>query len=496
MKTHIIHLENHDNVVSISDKLSWGKAKRVLLVYPSSGRIILRKIDLLMIQREAQKLGFSIGLVSIPYDLRKLATELDIPFFKSITDAQRRIWKKRNRVKLSIETRKHKDLIKPGFSGKLNKTEVQSNDWIRLSFFSLGVLAVLLLTILFVPSAVIHLNLIDKMQSIQIHVTASEYAKEVNLSGTVPSYKISITVEGNKQLPVTSQTKVPDKPATGLVRFTNLSEDMLLIPTGTIVTQLNNSSIRFETMQRGEILAGIGKTIDLPIHALTSGITGNLEANTIGSVLGDLGIKLTVTNLEATSGGTDRVTMMATEEDRRNLFDKLESQLRLQAIKETQDNLANGDISFDDSIYIEEILKEEYIPAKNQPGEQLSLHLKITYSIKYAEFSDLLKLATPALKSKIPEGFVAVNQIIKIESLEQPVTSTIGITTLDLRLTQGIQREIDPTYLARLVQGATVKEAYDTLIKKYGKDIKPVIEIKPTWWSRLPIAALRIAILN
>jgi hypothetical protein len=498
MKTHIIHLEHHDNVISITDKLSWGKAQRVLLVYPSSRVLILQRIDLVLIQRAAKNMGFSIGLVSKSKDVRRLASELIIPVFKSIKDAQHRTWianglgKKKN-----YEWRPPKDIRSMGLEAKLKEPDWKSHIGIRLSFFSLGVLAVLVISLLFVPSAVIHLKLSDQIQSISMLVAANETVEDVNLLGTIPAHTISVDVEGSRLVNINSETKVPDKSATGKITFTNLTEEPVVIPAGTIVTRLDNAGIRFETTEKGEVAAGIGEKVDLSIRALTPGEVGNMEANSLGSLVGDLGTSLLAINPAPTYGATDRFTAMATKSDRSDLFNSLETELRLKAIQEAQALLPEGDIIFPDTVKIEVNLQENFVPAVGQPGDRLSLYLMLSYTMQYVEYSDLVRLAEPALNDGLPEGYIpVVDGSINIEILKQPSTNTLGTTNMNLQVSQEIRKEIDSLYLSRLVQGLTAIKAYKILEAKFGPDTKPLIEITPSWWPWLPIVALRIAILN
>lgn len=496
MKAHIIQLDQHDNVLSISDKMSWGKAKRILLVYPPSGELILKKIDLLLIQRTAQKLGFSISLVSIPNHIKKLAKELDIPFFSSINDAQRMKWKAVNRKKVPNNPRSFIDLQKMHLESKPKGSVWQSKARVRFLFFSIGVLAVIQVAILFIPTAEISLNLIEKQQTIPFQANSNESLSDILLTGSIPSHKISVDVEGTKQAKVFSQIEVPEKNAYGLVRFTNLTDEMIFIPAGTIVAQLNNPGIRFSTTQAGEVLPGAGNSVDLNIQALTAGKNGNLEENSIGSLIGDLGIKLTVTNPEPTIGGTNLVTTMATENDRDNLFNTLETELRNQAIKKIQLLLPEGDIIFTDTLSLDKKVEEVFVPADGQPGEQLSVKLKLSYSIRYAEYSDLLKLAIPTLISNLPSGYEEVNNSVTVEISSQPKTKATGITILEMEFTQIIRRKIDLIYISRLVQGKTVDEAYTLLNEKFENEMNPKIKINPSWWPRLPLIPLRIVILN
>jgi hypothetical protein len=222
-----------------------------------------------------------------------------------------------------------------------------------------------------------------------------------------------------------------------------------------------------------------------------------MEANSLGSLVGDLGTSLLAINPAPTYGATDRFTAMATKSDRSDLFNSLETELRLKAIQEAQALLPEGDIIFPDTVKIEVNLQENFVPAVGQPGDRLSLYLMLSYTMQYVEYSDLVRLAEPALNDGLPEGYIpVVDGSINIEILKQPSTNTLGTTNMNLQVSQEIRKEIDSLYLSRLVQGLTAIKAYKILEAKFGPDTKPLIEITPSWWPWLPIVALRIAILN
>src|SRR5512137_1281491 len=94
MKTYVIQLESHDDPLSTRDKMAWSKAPRLLLVWPRRGRILDRKVDLVVLQRHAQLLGAQLGIVTGDYDVRANAADAGIPSFSSVVQAQKGSWRK------------------------------------------------------------------------------------------------------------------------------------------------------------------------------------------------------------------------------------------------------------------------------------------------------------------------------------------------------------------------------------------------------------------
>jgi hypothetical protein len=60
MKTHVLQLDVHDDVISVRDKMAWAKTPRLVLVLPRRGRILERTLDLRHLQRHADGLGVSL----------------------------------------------------------------------------------------------------------------------------------------------------------------------------------------------------------------------------------------------------------------------------------------------------------------------------------------------------------------------------------------------------------------------------------------------------
>src|SRR5574340_1121856 len=97
MKTQIITLESHDDLVSIRDRLSWAKTPRILLVWPKGEPIDLRPLDLKVLQRHADLLGAQLGIVTRGERIRREAEAAGLPVFESSAAAQREAWPVINR---------------------------------------------------------------------------------------------------------------------------------------------------------------------------------------------------------------------------------------------------------------------------------------------------------------------------------------------------------------------------------------------------------------
>ena len=99
MKTHVIQLDRHDDVTSVTDKITWSKSNRVLLVWPRRGQVLNRPLDLQLIQRACAGLGADLACVADDNDVLDHAKELGIPVFRSAKVAQRLPWQRQRHKK-------------------------------------------------------------------------------------------------------------------------------------------------------------------------------------------------------------------------------------------------------------------------------------------------------------------------------------------------------------------------------------------------------------
>ncbi|MGD8732809.1 MAG: hypothetical protein PVH92_13090, partial [Anaerolineales bacterium] len=99
MKTQIIHLEPHDDLASVLDKLHWAKAKRLVLVWPGRNRVLTKYLELRLIQRTVERRGAEVGLVSLDPDVQAHAASLGIPVFEDLKSLHGEDWPEMSRAK-------------------------------------------------------------------------------------------------------------------------------------------------------------------------------------------------------------------------------------------------------------------------------------------------------------------------------------------------------------------------------------------------------------
>jgi len=494
MKTQLIPLETHDDLISVRDRISWAKTPRILLIWPKSKRIPLRSLELKVLQRHAASLGAQLGLVVRHRNIRREAQSLGIPVFNSTGEAQRIPWPERGVRRTRERRRPRQDLRE-----KREQVRARGGAWytrtlVRGGAFLLGVLAVLAIASLFIPHARVILQPVSKTQSVTLPVQADPTISTIFITGRIPSRELSIALEGNLQARATGRVPVPQTKAKGVVTFRNLTEEAVNITSGTVLTSTGLPGVRFLTTEDGELPGGLKETVDIPVEAESAGTTGNVDMETIRAIEGNLGLVATVTNTKPTTGGHDRMTEAATESDLARMREDLLKELMEQALAELKSMLATNDQIFPDTLQIEQILEESYEPQLGQPSNQVELSMRVEFTVSYAAGADLTELASTVLNASLPEGFVATSDPITFEILNSQSTDDEGVTHWTMRAYRKLEKQVNAVEIVPLVQGRSVAIAMEQLENNPDFLEHPEIYLTPKWWPWLPLIPFNIVV--
>lgn len=495
MKTHVIQLEPHDDLTSVRDKMSWAKAGRVLLVFPRRPRILARTLDLRLLQRHAAGLGAQLAIVARADDLRRAAAGLGLPVFETAAAAQRQAWARESGTPLGPPRRERRpDLRKMRRDLSPPEPAWRNHLALRLALFTLAALAVIALLMAMIPSAVIRLTPQTRLQALTFAVSASPDVTAVRLAGDLPARLATAFGEGNQTTVVTGTTEVPDEPAVGLVRFRNLTAGVIGIPAGTIVRTLTSPPVRFATTDDAVVDGGPGRTVDVPAEALQAGSSGNLPAEALLAVEGDLGASLAVTNPGPTGGGSDRAEPIQTAEDRARLRAGLLAGLLGQCQEALRQSLADGDLLFPGTASLSQVLSETYFPAEGQAGGTLSLTMSLQCQAQYASAEDLRGLAAMVLDASLPAAFAPLPGDLAVESITTPQTDADGVTRWEVSAQRSLRARPDPLAVVQLALGRAPGEASRRLTDSLPLAAAPEIRLSPSWWPWMPLVPFRISV--
>ena len=497
MKTQIITLESHDDLISVRDRMSWAKTPRILLVWPKYEKVTLRQVDLKVLQRHAASLGAQLGLVTRARRVRQDAEALRIPVFESTGQAQRLAWAKPRRTRIKRhaprqDLREQREQLSAGAQQGMWRTHPAT----RVGAFLLGVTSVLVLVALFIPRAQIILQPKSKIQSIVVPVTASPSIDSVFITGNIPAREKRVIVEGSQTVFVTGEGVTPQSKAKGNVIFRNLTQQSVVVPVGTVVKTSNN--VRFVTTTTSEMDAGVGKMLEVPIEAEEAGLSGNVDAETIKVVEGKLGLSLSVTNPEAVTGGHEIPSVQATDADRDRAKSQLIKTLESQADQQLVQEMDSGDMILDDTSAVSQILSEVYDPPAGAAGNKLTLTMQVEFSALYASAQDLTELAALALNASLPSGYRAATdpEALTVKPVTKPTANVDGSAHWTVRAERRIVRQINSSQVTQIIQGIRSARVKTLLEKNLPLERSPKIGLTPSWWPWMPIVPFRISVVT
>jgi hypothetical protein len=496
MKTHIIQLEQYDDLISVRDKMSWAKSERILLVWPPRRKVNIRPLDMVLLQRHAIFLGTQLGIATRSGDIRRSALETGIPVFRTSSEAQLASWNAALRISRSLKG-KHRRYSPSKLKEMRADLSDEETDWTRNPYFRIGIftagaLAVLVFFILFLPSATIRLNPITQSQSVTIPVVIDPKTTSVNISGRVPAYPITVTLVGDGTIPATGKIKLPEIRASGSVQFSNLTESTVRIPEGTIIRSVAEPAVRFFVTKSGEIPGGVGEKLVLPVRAVEGGFDGNLSADTLQSIEGTLGLSLSVTNPVTTAGGGDVEKTIATMEDRSDLFGEISNSLTNKAVEGARKQLPQGGFLIPGAT-VSEIVSEIYDPPQGSPGPTLSLELKQNYTTYYIKGEDLQALGNLVLDASVPEDFVPITDSLSVEPVGEPLVESDGRLTWQVLANRSVSARLDQLDVIFKALAKSPTTAINNLSKLMIVS-SPQITMSPTWWPWMPFLPMRISV--
>jgi hypothetical protein len=325
-------------------------------------------------------------------------------------------------------------------------------------------------------------------------VTASPAIDSVFITGNIPAHEKSVIVNGSQSVSVTGEGITPQSKARGNVIFRNLTQQSVEVPAGTVVKTSNN--IRFSTTETSQMEAGLGKMLEVPVEAVEAGLAGNVDADMIVVVEGRLGLLLSVTNPESTSGGREIPSLQASETDRERAKDQLMKSLEEEAHQTLAGEMTSGDVLLENTFAVSQILSEEYDPPAGAAGTKLTLTMQVEFSARYASAQDLTELASLALNASLPPGFLGQSEALTVKSVTTPVASADGSSRWTVRAERRIVQQINHSQVTQLIQGIRSQRVRPLLEKNLPLEKAPQLSLSPSWWPWVPIVPFRISVIT
>lgn len=496
MKVHILHLDPHDDYVSTLDKLGWAKAPRVLIVWPRLGRVLTRRLDLVLLQRNAQQRSKQIGLITHDPDVRAYAQELGIPVFDSMDDISEKKWHRRARIRpvnIGREGPPPPDYLSPPDEGERPPRLNPLNRILRFALTGIAFVGLFLLAATLVPKAEITITPQSTIQEQELNLILDPEIEQPLPDG-IPAYWERIVVEGTLRRPTTGSASVPAQTSFGSVIFINLTSDSVSVPEGTGLRASEHGDIRFVTTEDVNVPAERNAEAVTKIQAVSPGLAGNLPIGAINAVEGPLGLVVSVMNPEATSGGTDETRPAVSSADRISLIDELTDQLIAEASMKIQEALSSDVSLVEGSLRQTQTVEQAYDRQVGEPADSLSLTLVLEIEGLAYHPDDIDPAVRTALEATLSEENVPVPETLSYEILSGPAMVSKETASLSILAQQETYKVVDFPHIRELVRGHTTEEAVALLEKLLNLTSRPKIQISPVWFPRLPWLELRINI--
>lgn len=343
-----IQIEADEDANSVKDRLSFFRGERVLLVWPEEGTALTRKLDLVLIQRESIRRQIKLAFVTHDPQVIQHARDLNISTFQTIGASERGRWKRgKSRVFTGRERRPTigaegdtLDDITAAYRQSLFTGRLTLGG-IILRMMILGVVLGVAFGVFYfaVPQATIHLTPAVQPLDISVLITVNPEEGYSNIdieNAILPALRISVEIEETDTIPTTGQQVAGQSDAEGEVLFINQTEAEVIIPEGVVVGTSASTPVHFRTIEEATVPAGIGSEVVVAIEALpnSAGELGNVAANRVNTIIGDLNEQVTVINPQPISGGGTQIRQMVTQEDRNRLNNQVNQLLQQRAYSE------------------------------------------------------------------------------------------------------------------------------------------------------------------
>ncbi len=502
---YTLQLEPYDDAVSVSDHLNFVDARRVLLLWPPQGRVLTRKLDLLLVQRQAARLGVALALLTSDPDVMEHAHDLNISVFPDEQTAARTRWKQPREAVFAAPPRANEDAAAVAQRvAELRGRPLTPGEW-RLRQVGRWVLFFGLIVMLFTglmlatPSATVTLTPASRQVFETVSIIADPALTDIDIENyQMPASVVSLQATAHVTVEATGFETAGASLAQGLVTLRNSTDAPFLIPLNTIVATSTTLPIRFATQIETTLPAGDSATVQVPVQALPehAGSEGNVDPGAINRVEAEFADAVTVTNPNATYGGARQDVKTVTRSDHERLIVLGRQQL----LQNTRDlllhQLTGQQFLVPGSLVIIEERPEwtHYSSVIGDVTDSVTLNLRATVQAVVVDERQAQQVAFAGLAPYIQPGLEVSPQALTFTRGEIVSIAPDGRVTFLMTVRGNLSVAIDPGYVREVVTGRTISDARRRLESELLLDPNrpPQIDTWPAWFNRLPLLPVRI----
>lgn len=503
-----IQLEAQDDIAHLRDRLSFIRGRRVLIIWPEQGTALNRRLDIVLIQREAKRRNVQLALVTHDREVIEHARELGISIFETIGAAEGGRWR---RTRPKVFTRRHhkpvddpapEDLIEVASRVRNPGRSVSRTRFFIERLLIVGLLLAVVGGTLYivVPSATVTITLASEKVTANLTITADPSLTDIDVEeARIPASTLRAEVQTAGTVPTTGTSALGDSPAIGIVTFTNQSLNNVTIPADTVVTTSGAQSVSFRTTREITVRGGVGQTSDTPVEALpaSAGDQSNVADGTITVVTGELATLVSVRNSSATTGGETRQYASVTQADRDLLLGLVRGQLQSSAYEEMRASLSDTQIIVIETIQIVEE-RSDWSTFDHSVGDiapTLTLNMRAIVAAVVIDDRFTRQIVFARLSAQKPAGKVLLADTFAYE--RGMVTSVQdGLVTFSASGDVIANTTLDTSELADRIAGKTIADAQQVIAQStnLAPGIVPSFSQSPAGWPTLPLLPVRISI--
>lgn len=501
-----LRIEATDTLVTLRQRMVGLRGRRVLLIWSPDNKHLSRRLDLVLLQREAHRRAIQLAIVTADADLAKHAADLNISALESVEAGVSERWK-RARPKVFLP-RYHKpradldqddlDFIASRIAGRGRRSL-----WRSMLERSLALLLLLAVTgtalYLVVPAASVAVSLRQEQVSVSVNIIADPKSSALKLDqGVIPAQTLRESVETTVTIPSTGIVRLESVSAAGVVLFTNLTDARVVIPRGTILGTSAGEPIIFETAADAAVPAGQGQSIGATVVAMDGyrGAIGNVDAGMINTVLGALSDHVAVINLAPSAGGDAPSVRTVTAEDRAKLLESARIQLQSLAFERMRAALSENQVLVIESIQLEDERKD-WISFSADIGamtSELSLTMQALVSALVVDERYARQIAAARLKDLAPPGTQLRDDSLEYRRGPFTVDNAKGLVRFTFTGAARVVAAIDDDALRAQLAGLPLEEAraYLAAHEALSRSAPATFELRPAGLTRLPHLPIRI----
>lgn len=507
-----IQIEADEDATSVKDRLSFYRGERVLLVWPEEGTALTRKLDLVLIQREAIRRQIKLAFVTHDPQVVQHAKDLGISTFQTIGASERGRWKRGSRRVFTGRDRRPTlanegetlDDITAAYRQSLFTGSLTLGG-IILRMMILGVVLGVAFGVFYfaIPQATIRLTpAVQPLDvSVQITVNSEEGYSNIDIENAVlPALRISVEIEETDTIATTGQQVSGQSDAKGEILLINQTESEVIIPEGVVVGTSASTPVHFRTMEEVIIPAGVGSEATVEIEPLPNslGELGNVDANAVNVIIGDLNEQVSVINPQAIRGGGTEIRQVVTQDDRDTLNRQVNQLLQQRAYNEI---IKLPQISEGQRIILETLRiveeRDEWTRFSALPGayqDTLSLIKRAVVEVIVVDTTLGQQIVFARMASQIPRGRAFDPDSITYTLGDVSIVD--GVIQFDMSGSGLVIGQINEPQIKSAIANLTLTQAQTYLRENLALESGMPIEItiNPPLFGRIPIWTERIII--